>query len=238
MGNDIGDFTLEDLQSLFDEDVSTNKPESEADTKTTEDDITKTQAFAKRLSEKTAEVTESVKAQTREEVAKQLGYESYNAMLQEKENKALTDKGLDPETVSPIVNELVESKLKNDPRMKELDELRKEKIKQFGKTELAEITKLTGGEITSLSQLPKEVIDLWTKKGSLKSAYLELEGEKLITKIRSEQSKGTTDHLANLQGQSPAPSGERFLTDEEKRMFKLFNPEMTDEELNKRTIKK
>lgn len=238
MANDIGDFTLEDLQSLFDEDVSTNKPESEPDTKTTEDDITKTQAFAKRLSEKTAEVTENVKAQTREEVAKQLGYESYNAMLQEKENKVLTDKGLDPETVSPIVNELVESKLKNDPRMKELDELRKEKIKQFGKTELAEITKLTGGEITSLSQLPKEVIDLWTKKGSLKSAYLELEGEKLITKIRSEQSKGTTDHLANLQGQSPAPSGERFLTDEEKRMFKLFNPEMTDEELNKRTIKK
>ena len=103
---------------------------------------------------------------------------------------------------------------------------------------MAEITTLTGGEITKLSQLPKEVIDLWKKKGSLKSAYMELEGEKLISKIRGEQSKGSTSHLANPGGTSGIPDNKRFLTAEEKQLWKLFRPSITEEELNKKMIDK
>ena len=124
----------------------------------------------------------------------------------------------------------------NDPRMKELEELRQRQIKEFGKKELAEITKLTNGEITSLAQLPKEVINLWKTKGSLKSAYLELEGERLINKFKGEQSKGSTSHLKNPSGNSSVASNKRPLTAEEKQIWKFFNNSMTDEQLNKQMV--
>ena len=73
-------------------------------------------------------------------------------------------------------------------------------------------------------------------KGSLKSAYLELEGEKLINKIRSEQSKGSTDHLANPSGSTPPPSNKRPLNDKEKAIWRQFNPHITDDELNSKFV--
>jgi vacuolar-type H+-ATPase subunit H len=154
-------------------------------------------------------------------------------MQKNREEKVLEEKGLDPTQASEAIDELVKKRIESDPRMKELEEFKKQRIKEFGEKELAEISKLTNGEITKFSQLSKEVIDLWTKKGSLKAAYLELEGEKLITKIRSEQSKGTTSHLSNPSGPTGSNGTKRSLTAEEKKVWKKFNPHMTDEELNK-----
>ena len=122
--------------------------------------------------------------------------------------------------------------------MKELEEYRNKQILEFGKRELAEITKLTGGKITEFNQLPKKVLERWQENGSLKSAYLELEGESLITQIRSEQSRGSAEHLGNPNGSSPAYTDQRPLTDKEKQMWKFFNPGISDEELNKKTTKK
>ena len=76
---------------------------------------------------------------------------------------------------------------------------------------------------------------MWTKKGSLKAAYLELEGEKLITKIRSEQSKGSTTHLVSPSG-TKSDTTKRLLTADEKKVWRQFNPRMTEEELNKITV--
>lgn len=256
MENEIGanDLTLEELDELFKDDDLEQSPaqnqdtddqdgvnDSEEDTaadsnadKSDTKSVETTKAFAKRLKES----TDKARAEERDAVAKSLGYDSYAALQKANEKKLLEDKGLDPDEVSPVIEELVKKRLDEDPRMKELAELRKQQIEAFGKKELAEITELTGGEITSLAQLPKEVIDLWKKKGSLKSAYIELEGEKLITKIRSEQSKGSTSHLQNVSGITPTPSNKRPLTDEEKRIYKLFNPYISDEELNKKMYDK
>ena len=101
-----------------------------------------------------------------------------------------------------------------------------------------EITKLTGGRITNLNQLPKNVLERWQENGSLKSAYLELEGEKLIEQMRSEQSRGSAEHLGNPNGSSPANTNQRPLTEQEKQVWKFFNPNITDEELNKKTVDK
>ena len=122
--------------------------------------------------------------------------------------------------------------------MLELAELRRKQVEEFGKKELAEITKLTDGKITSLAQLPKEVIDLWKTKGSLKSAYLELEGERLITQIKSNQNKGTTSHLNNPSGSQTPPASKRPLTAEEKKRWLFFNPHTTPEELDKIMVDK
>lgn len=249
MFDDVNDFSLEELESLFgteseqesspandETDTPATQPTDDTLTAAASDDngIENSKAFAKRLSEK----TEQVRKQEREAIAKELGYESYDEMIKSRERKTIEDKGLDPDEVSPVIDELVKARLDNDPRMKELELLRQKQVEEFGKRELAEITKLTDGEITSLAQLPKEVLELWKKKGSLKSAYLELEGEKLILKARREQSKGSTSHLANPAGVTTPPSNKRPLTNNEKQMWKYFNPHMTDEEINKITVDK
>lgn len=241
------ELTLAELEQLFEDEPEQTTPsvnkETNAQTDTTDntsdnqpsdknDSISKTQAFAKRLKES----TDKARQEERDSIAKSLGYESYEDLQKQRENKILEEKGLDPEQVSPVVDELVKKRLDNDPRMKELEELRKKQVEEFGKKELAEITKLTNGEITSLAQLPKEVIDLWKTKGSLKSAYLELEGERLINKIKGEQSKGSTSHLKNPSGSTPPSSNKRPLTEEEKRIWKFFNPSMTLEQLDKQMV--
>lgn len=239
--NGVNEFTMAELDSLFNSEFEQETPpanegtESQTSDNTTEnktEDVDTTKAFAKRLKES----TDKVRLEEREAIAKSLGYESYEALQKSRETKIIEDKGLDPNEVSPVIEELVKKRLDEDPRMKELTELRKKQIEEFGKRELAEITKLTNGEVTSLSQLPKEVIDAWKTKGSLKAAYMEIEGEKLINKIRSEQSKGSTNHMNSINGSTPEQSNQRPLTDEEKKYWKFFNPKITDEELNKKRV--
>lgn len=240
----VNELTVEELEELLNSEFEQTSPPANDENNSDKSEnkgqdagnkgsnVDTTKAFAARLKES----TEKARREERENIAKSLGYESYEAMLKEKENNMLKESGFNPDDVSPVVDKIVIERLKNDPRLLELEEIKKARAKEFAKEELAKITELTGGEITSLSQLPQEVIDLWKKKGSLKSAYMEVEGEKLITKIRSGQSKGSTDHLSTPSGSNPGKSTKRHLTPEEKARWKFFNPNMTDEELNKKLI--
>ena len=235
----VNEFTAAELEELFSDDIQSESqqtkeeadPQQEAKEEAVSTEIDKTKAFAKRLKES----TDKARHEEREEIAKSLGYTSYDELIKSRENKVLEDKGLDPTQASEAIDELVKQRIENDPRIKELEEFRKQRVKEFGEKELAEISKLTNGEITKFSQLSKDVIDLWTKKGSLKAAYLELEGEKLITKIRSEQSKGSTTHLVSPSG-TKSDTTKRLLTADEKKVWRQFNPRMTEEELNKITV--
>ena len=242
-------FTPEELEALFkDEDTQETPPAEDNQTNTQEtganndeqnagntaNPVTTTKAFANRLKESTAKAV----ASERERIAKDLGFDSYDAMVKNREKKALEDKGLDPDVVSPVIEDLVKQRIDNDPRMKELQTLRDRQLVEFGKKELKELTELTGGKITSLAQLSPEVKEAWAKKGSLTAAYMELEGVNLVRGMRSEQSKGSTSHLNSPSGGANVPSGERFLTEEEKQYWRFFNPGMSEEELNKKTIKK
>jgi len=240
------DFTLEELEEIFkgegeqetppaDDGKSPTEPstpEGNNDGKTTNVPVDQTKAFSHRLKES---VSKKV-AEERENIAKTMGYDSYDAMLKSKEVKLIKDKGYDPSELEPLIEQLLENRLKNHPGLKELESYKQRQAEEYAKKELADLTKLTGGEITSLEQLPKAVLDEWAKTGSLKSAYLQIEGEKLITKVRSSQSKGDTTHLKSPQGGTPPPTNTRPLTAEEKSVWKYFNPGMTEEELNKKTV--
>ena len=223
-----------DLDSLFADDSQQEPSPVEEETAPTADsNIDNTKAFAKRLRES----TEKARAEERESIAKAMGYGSYEELIKSRERKVIEDKGLDPDDVAPIVEQLVKERIDKDPRMQELEELRQMRVQEFGKKELAEVTKLSGGEITSLNQLSPEVISAWKQKGSLKAAYLEVEGEKRIMRMMSDQSRGTTTHLTANGGSAAVPTGERNLTADEKKMYKFFNPSMTDDQLNKITVK-
>ena len=237
-------FTVEEIEKLFTVSDEQATPPAEGTTSPatqptgnsehTDESVEKTQAFAKRLREK----SEQVRTEERESIAKSLGYTSYDDMIKTREKKMLEDKGLDPDEVSPIVEELVQKRLNEDPRLKELESYRDKQVQEFGKRELAEITRLTGGQITKFEQLSTEVVDEWKKTGSLKKAFLTIEGENLIMRAAAEQNRGSTTHIKTLNGTGSTSSTKRHLTDDEKRMWKLFNPHLTDEELNKKMIDK
>lgn len=235
MPNGENDFSLEELESLFKDEGQATPPASEGKTTqetppttSTEDDITKTKSFAKRLKEE----KEKAKLEAQNEIATSLGYASYDELQKSKQNKLLEEKGLDPELVNPVVDEIVKKRLAEDPRMKELEELKQRQVTEFAKKELEDVNKLAGTNFASLEEVPKDVIEDWKKTGSLKKSYINLHGEELILKARSEASKGSTTHLNNPSGAAPDGKTKRHLTDEEKRLWKFFNPNMTDEELN------
>lgn len=240
MNGELNEFSLDELEALFNEDVESATPPTEEvvetpstdDVKPNTEPVDSTKAFSERLKKSTAKAVQ----EEREKIAKQMGYASYGEMIKTKEIRLMEEHGLDPEQVNPVVEQLIEQRLNNDPRLKELETLRAQKVKEFAKQELAEISKLTDGEISKLEDIPKEVVELWKTKGSLKSAYLELKGEELIAKMKSKQSKGSTGHMQTLSGTAPVQGNKRLLTAEEKSYWKYFNPNMTDEELNKKTI--
>lgn len=238
--NGANDNIIAELEQLFNDETSQETPpettntEAQSENNTDNSKVDTTKAFAKRLKES----TDKARREERDNIAKSLGYNSYEELQKSRENNMLKDKGLNPDEVSPIIDELVKQRINEDPRMKELEGYRQREMKEFAKKELEEISKLTNGEITKLEQLPPQVVDLWKTEGSLKSAYLKCEGERLILKARSDQSRGSTSHLQNLQGATPTPSNKRALTDEEKEVWKFFNRNITDEELNKKMIDK
>lgn len=236
------ELTIEDIENFLNSDeAATPAVEKEKEgspvaqpnddkVETTDDNVTETQAFAHRL--------KKAITKERESIAKSLGYESYAQMQKSREEDILKDKGLDPEEVSPVVEQLVAKRLAEDPRLQELEGYRQQKVNEWAKKELAELNELTNGKVTKLEDVPKNVLELWKTKGSLKAAYLELEGETLIREMRTgiagEHSKGSTGHLRSPQGTpAPANSKKRPFTQQEKDVYRLFNPGVTDEELNK-----
>ena len=208
---------------------------NEGDGTDTEPKVTETQAFAHRLKE----ATSKARNEERESIAKSLGYESYEDMQKKREAQMLEDKGLDPEDVAPVVEQIVQKRLAEDPRLKELASYRDAQVNEWAKKELAELSDLTEGTISKLEDVPKDVIESWKTKGSLKAAYLELHGEELIRKMRtgiaSGQNRSTTSHMNSPQSNHnpPSNSNKRPFTQKEREVYKLFNPGVTDEQLSK-----
>lgn len=233
------EFSTEELEALFGKTTQQETPPAPQSEQTPPvgqqsnktEDVTTTKAFAQRLKESTQKAV----AEEREKIAVSLGYASYDEMQKAKDKKLLEDKGLDPEQVSPIVDELVKQKIENDPRIKELEQFKRKQVEEFAQRELNDISTLTGIKYTSLDQLPKDVIDDWRKTGSLKKSYITLHGEELILKAQHTQNRGDTSHLQSPSGSAPTPTNQRPLNDKEKAIWKMFNRGISDEELDKKT---
>lgn len=194
--------------------------------------IENTKAFAHRLRKKTEEAVLT----ERESIAKKAGYENYSLMQKALEDNMFKEKGLNPEEVAPVIEEIIKKRLEEDPRLKELEGYRQKKIEEWAKKELIELNTLTGGKISKMEDIPKNVIELWKTKGSLKAAYLELEGERLIKEMQTDgQNKSSTNHLNSPEGtpQFKIDNNKRLMTPKEKEIYKMFNPDVTEAEMVK-----
>lgn len=243
-GNGANSITIEDLENFLNDDGALS-PEANSNDNNNEGSpaaqsnegnpqVNETKAFANRLKE----ATTKARSEERESIAKSLGYESYADMQKKREAQMLEDKGLDPDDVSPVVEQLVQKRLAEDPRLQELENYRQERMNAWAKQELATLSELTGGRISKMEDVPKDVIEAWKTKGSLKAAYLELHGEKLIREMQSgvasAQTRTSTSHMASVSGNSSGTgAAKRPLTQKEREIYKFFNPSVTEEQLSK-----
>lgn len=243
---DANEITMEDIESFLNSDggvtsapdTGETQTEGNLDEDTNQKDVSQTKAFANRLRQAT---DKAVKAE-REKLAKDLGYDSYAELQTANERDLLREHGVDPESVKPLIDQLVEKRMTEDPRFKELEEVRQKKIDEWAKKELQDLKDLTGGKVTKLDDLSDEVLNLWKKEGSLKKAYMAIEGENLVKDFRlrkdSQASQGNTSHLESSSSKSSNYGGKgvRQLNREEREVYQIFHPNMTEEELNKITV--
>lgn len=226
------DISIDDLFKDPDTDNQANKDSKSTDAIKTEDDKLTTKAVSNRINE----VKSKTEKETQDKIAQELGYKDYSDLQKSKEDKQLQDAGIDtsnPDLMSAI-DKLVSSRLENDPRLKQIKDIETEKQKDFVDKQLDEVNNLVGTKMfTDVSQLPEDTRELWEKTGNLKQAYLATQGENLIAK--SNRNSGSLNHLAD-PGLSGNPTKSRALSSDEREIYKLVMPDITDEELDKERI--
>lgn len=219
------------VDDLFKDPEDLEPQDQEQDEQQPENDNIMTKAVSERINT----VRRKTENETQEKIAKELGYQSYADLQKANEQKILKDAGLDEEELTSVVEQLVQKRLASDPRLKKLEEYEAIERNKFVESQLKEINKLAGSNYTSIQQLPKETLQVWEKTGDLKQAYLATQGEALLTKSHNNSKSGSLTHLAN-PGNSSLHTKSRPLTEEEKAIWRSVMPDITDEELSKKTI--
>lgn len=223
-----------DIDDLF-KDPEEEKPQEPKSDDANKDNKNEASDITKGVSKRINEVRAATEKETRDAVAKEAGYENYEALQKAKEKQILKDAGLNDEDIEPVVQKLLNKRLAEDPRMKKLEEFEAREKANFVKEQLKEINKFAGTGYKDVSELPQEVISMWEKTGNLKQAYLAIQGENLIGKNIAGKQNGTLSHLAN-PGSVGTSAKERPLTEAEKDMWRMVIPDITDDELSKKTM--
>ena len=226
--NAVKNFSIDDLFKDPEENVPQEK-------ETTQEPVKEPSETTKAMSERINKVRATTERETRDAMAKELGYENYAALQKARERQELKDAGYDDDELEPIIQKLVDKRLADDPRIKRLEELEARDKAAFVKDQLREINKFAGTTYKEVSDLPEEVLSMWEKTGNLKQAYLATQGEALIAKSLAGKQNGSLAHLAN-PGSVGTGVKERPLTEEEKAIWRATIPDITDEELNKKTM--
>jgi hypothetical protein len=184
-----------------------------------------TAAMTKRINE----VRAKTEATVRDNIAKDLGFDTYEEMEKAKDKKAILEAGYDPDDLEAIIEPLVEKRLASDPRMLKLQEIEAQEKETYIDTQLSEVERLTGLKVTK-DDLPKETLDLWSKGVDLAQAYIATNAAKIV----SSNTKGSTAHLQSGSGTSKIKR--RGLSEQEKELYRAINADITEEELNKKTV--
>lgn len=227
--NDTLDFDIDDL---FRDDEQPVSDSSDQTSDTTNNDTDMTKAVSERINV----VRRKTEKETQDRIAKDLGYESYEDLQKAKEKKLIKDAGLDEDDISGVVEQIVNKRIAEDPRMKKLEEYEAQEKNKFVTSQLDEINKLIGNNTyKSVEELPKDTLKLWETTGNLKQAFLATQGESLLVKSRSSQMNGSTNHLADPSNGTTGKKA-RHLNEEEKAIWRSVMPDITEEELSKKTV--
>lgn len=232
--DDVLDVSIDDL--FNDEEDSQTSDNSQEQTSNSDDSKNEEESMnlTKNMSKRINDVRRKTELEVQERVAKQAGYESYEDMMKATERKIVEDQGYDPDEISALLEPLIEKRLATDPRFKKLEEIENREKDDYLAKQLAEINKVSDVKYKSVNDLPDDTIQLFGKGIDLKQAFYATHGEGLISKAANKANNGSLNHMA------PLPNGNgvktRGLTAEEKDMYRMIIPGITEEELSKKTI--
>lgn len=226
---------IEELAANFEE-TSTAEEVTQTVPPTEEKPVDQTKAFAKRLKEE----VEKARTSERENIAKSYGYENWEEFNKAQTDSKLLDNGLDPETVRPVLQKLIQS----DPDYLEGIRYKQEKQKLeadiWAEQELARMNSKLGTSVKSINELDPQTIELWNNGMSLEKAYVSQHYDELkentIASTKSAIGSGK-EHLSSVS-KSPAPGLEREISAEELKIFKRINPDMSEEAIKNYINKK
>lgn len=196
-----------------------------------EKDITQTQAFSRRLNEATKKAKAEAVAETRQNIAESFGYESWDEYLKAQQSTAISNKGYEPDEVIPLIKEA----MKSDPEYLEAMKYKAEKEELektlWAQNALKDLNAEYGTDFKGVDELDDKTIKLWNMGVDLKDAYAANHIDKIVnTRVAQVKIKQSgKDHLA--EPKSGAQGEVRNLNDYELKVFKMFNPDATDDEI-------
>lgn len=215
------------IDDLFNEpDVSPTLTGTSTQTNSDPDNLTEN--MTKRINKVRSETEKTVKDQ----VAKELGFESYEAMQKTKQNDLLKQQGYDPTDLEKVIEPLIQQRLADDPRFKKLEALEAREREEYVQSQIKSINEATGQHLT-VADLTPETLELWSKGLELEEAYYAKQGKVIINKVKNTNHNGSLNHLNT--GTSTGATKTRRLNESEKEMYRSIVPGITEDELNKKT---
>lgn len=176
---------------------------------------------------------EEVEKQVKQDIANQLGVDSFDELSQSKLEQDMLDKGLDPDIALPILKELLKKDPEYQAAMKYKGNYDKLVQDSARAADIAALNAKFGTKFEKYEDIPENVRQLADKGVSLEKAYL-VEAADNNTEDRAAHSaalRQTVSHIVPPTGAGPTGSAAVDLDPEQIRKFKRLNPNATDEQI-------
>lgn len=220
---------IDDIEMAANIDETLSADSVDQSTSPVETPVDQTKAFAKRLKEE----VEKARADEREKIAQSYGYESWDSYNRSQTDSKLLDNGLDPETVRPVLEDIIKSDPKYLEGIKYKEEKEKLESEIWAKQEIDRLNSKFKTKLKDVSDLDERTVNLWNNGMSLEQAYISQHFDEIQKNIieSTKTSIGSgKDHLSNVSGSS-STGGTREISRDELRIFKNINPDMSDEDI-------
>ena len=213
---------IEEQAANVDEEIVEEETQQQEESQPTSpvEKVDQTKAFATRLKEEKAKA----KQEAREEIAKSFGYNSWSEYADAQTNNRLLDKGLDPDSVRPVLKDLI----REDPEYQEAMQFKAEKEalekELFATNSLKALNDRFGTAYSSVDELDPETVKMWNAGTPLEKAYAANNWESIrdaAVKKASVQKDNGKSHLKQVTGSSQQTST-REISNDELSVFKSF----------------
>ena len=202
------------------DEISTEESVEETQPTSPVEQVDQTKAFATRLKEEKAKA----KQEAKEEIAKSFGYNSWSEYADAQTNNKLLDKGFDPESVRPVLKDLI----REDPDYQEAMQYKAEKEalekELFATNSIKALNDKFGTAYSSIDELDPETIRLWNLGTPLETAYAANNWESIrdaAVKKASVPKETGKAHLKQVSG-SAQQTNAREISKDELSAFNMF----------------
>lgn len=172
----------------------------------------------------------------RAELAKAMGFDSWEALLNSGVDKKLLDAGIDPEVGKPVINDIVE----NHPEVRRAKEILAEAENIKRTAELQQLNAKYGTSFKSFDELDEETKDLISKGVPISKAYIATHFEELKAaraetdpvKIAAAQKQQSLLHMKTIPGGgTPPPTSNIVVTQADIDNVRRYMPSASMEQI-------